>query len=222
MTAVKTSKSLRFYIGGFFALAFFGGLLAKTSIATADEYYVLALSWSPSYCAAAGEEANQDQCGITKRFSFIVHGLWHQQDRQPLNNCRTNRSLRTPYRLEDSMLDLMPSRGLIRHQWRKHGTCSGMSQIDYFNTVRQARETIKIPSQFKNLNDYLTVSPNAVRKAFLARNRDLKADGVVVTCDRRRLREVRICMTKDLEPRSCPHLVRKSCRQSKIVMPPIR
>src|SRR5215471_18018763 len=49
------------------------------------DYYVLSLSWSPSYCEEAEERGNtgrsqQIQCG-GRPFSFVVHGLWPQYER---------------------------------------------------------------------------------------------------------------------------------------------
>ena len=49
------------------------------------DFYVLSLSWSPSFCEAASERGrsgrSQDvQCG-GRPFSFVVHGLWPQYER---------------------------------------------------------------------------------------------------------------------------------------------
>ena len=49
------------------------------------DFYVLSLSWSPSFCEAARERGNtgrsqQVQCG-GRPFSFVVHGLWPQYER---------------------------------------------------------------------------------------------------------------------------------------------
>src|ERR1700712_5920775 len=48
------------------------------------DFYVLSLSWSPSFCEAASERGNsgrsQAQCG-GRPFSFVVHGLWPQYER---------------------------------------------------------------------------------------------------------------------------------------------
>src|SRR5215470_7016408 len=48
------------------------------------DYYVLALSWSPSFCEIATGNARRQQCGV-RPFSFVVHGLWPQYaaDRVP-------------------------------------------------------------------------------------------------------------------------------------------
>ena len=49
------------------------------------DFYVLSLSWSPSFCEAAQERGNssrnqQIQCG-GRPYAFVVHGLWPQYDR---------------------------------------------------------------------------------------------------------------------------------------------
>jgi ribonuclease T2 len=185
------------------------------------DFYVLSLSWSPSYCEAEGEEANRQQCAAGRPYAFVVHGLWPQFERGFPESCRTdepdvpNAKLRTLY-------DLMPAAGLIRHQWRKHGSCSGLDQDDYFAVLRAARETVSIPPEFRHLDSYRMVAPGDAEAAFLKSNPALPKDAVAVTCDRRYLREVRICLTKDLKYRSCPEIDRRDCRIAKAVMPPVR
>lgn len=185
------------------------------------DFYVLSLSWSPSYCEAEGEDANDQQCDAGRPYAFVVHGLWPQFERGYPEDCRTdqpnvsNETLRTLY-------DLMPSAGLIRHQWRKHGSCSGLSQADYFRVLRTAREGIAIPGEFRRLEDYRTLDPDQAEKAFLTANPGMPASGIAVTCDRRYLREVRICMDKGLAFRPCPEVDRRTCRLDKVVMPPVR
>jgi ribonuclease T2 len=185
------------------------------------DFYVLSLSWSPSYCEAEGGEANRQQCSAGRPYAFVVHGLWPQYERGFPESCRTdeqdveNATLRSLY-------DLMPSAGLIRHQWRKHGSCSGLDQDDYFAVLRAARETVAIPQEFRRLNAYKTLDPDDAEAAFLKANPSLPEDAVAVTCDRRYLREVRICLTRDLEFRSCPEIDRRDCRLGKVVMPPVR
>jgi ribonuclease T2 len=188
------------------------------------DFYVLALSWSPSFCEAARErDANrvpQQQCAA-RPYSFVVHGLWPQHETGFPRDCRVpaprlNRSI------VDSMLDIMPSPRLVFNQWDRHGTCSGLSQQGYFDNVRKARELTVIPPQFEEVKSYLTVTPDEVEQAFVAANPGLSRAAIAVTCDERRLSEVRICMTKDLRFRDCTDVDRRSCRREKLVMPPVR
>lgn len=185
------------------------------------DFYVLALSWSPSYCEAEGENANRQQCQSGRPYAFVVHGLWPQYERGFPSNCPTD-DPGVEGQMLTGLYDIMPSAGLIRHQWMKHGSCSGLSKQDYFQVLRRAREAVTIPQEFRRLDSYRTLAPRDAEKAFMSANPGLDADDLAVTCDRRFLREVRICMSKDLEFRACPEVDRRSCRAGKVVMPPLR
>ncbi|MER2536363.1 MAG: ribonuclease [Rhizobiaceae bacterium] len=185
------------------------------------DFYVLSLSWSPSYCEAEGEDANRQQCAAGRPYAFVVHGLWPQFERGYPQDCDT-RERDVPDERLRALYDVMPSAGLIRHEWRKHGACSGLTQADYFDVLRKARGKVEIPRQYRRISDYLTLAPGEAERAFLQANPGMAADGVAVTCDRRYLREVRICMTRDLGFRACPEVDRRDCRLGKVVMPPVR
>ena len=186
------------------------------------DFYLMSLSWSPSYCVAAHEGGRSGgmQCGA-RPFSFVVHGLWPQYEKGFPEYCE-----QPPPRLYrgivSSMLDLMPAPPLIYNEWDKHGTCSGLSAQAYFDTIRKARAAIKIPGDYSDLQAPLTVAPEAVRDAFVKANPDLTPGAIAVECDNRRLTEVRICFTKDLKFRDCPEIAKRACRRDRVVMPPVR
>jgi ribonuclease T2 len=81
---------------------------------------------------------------------------------------------------------------------------------------------MKIPEAYIALNAPLTVTPDEVEEAFVKANPGLPRDGIAVTCDSRRLGEVRICLGKDLRFRACPEIDARACRREQIVMPPVR
>ncbi len=188
------------------------------------DFYLLTLSWSPSYCEAESEKGRRrsnEQCNSQRPYAFVVHGLWPQFERGYPQNC-VNPAPFIPEALIQSMLPLMPARGLIIHEWRTHGTCSGLSAQEYFEAVRFARNRIVIPERFGRMDDYTMVAPAEVEEAFIEANKNLKSDMISVTCDNRRLHEVRICMSRDYEFRACPEVERRACRTPRIVMPPVR
>lgn len=193
----------------------------ETPVGSGFDFFVLALSWSPSFCEAEGDRANPHQCGSGRPFGFIVHGLWPQFERGYPEFC-SERPARVDRELERDMLDIMPSRALVQHQWKKHGTCANLSQTDFFDTLRLAHQKIAIPEELRNTGAYRMVSPADVSSAFLEANPGLDPGGIAVTCDRRRLREVRICLTRGLAYRSCPEVARRSCGRERIAMPPLR
>jgi len=186
------------------------------------DFYVLSLSWSPSFCDAAGERGTppQDQCG-ERPYSFVVHGLWPQYERGFPEFCQVP-APRLDRNIVSAMLDLMPSPRLIFHERDKHGTCSGLNPRAYFNNVRKARAQVKIPEAYIELTRPLTVTPDEVEEAFVKANPGLSRDGIAVTCDNRRLQEVRICLSKEFGFRDCEETNRRACRRDQLVMPPVR
>ncbi|MGJ4941750.1 ribonuclease T2 family protein [Bradyrhizobium sp. HKCCYLS1011] len=217
------------------ALALSGLALCSTQVSTAQaqdrrqnapgafDFYVLSLSWSPSFCAEAEERGNggrSQQCS-GRPYSFVVHGLWPQYESGYPEYCEQP-APRLPRNIMTSMLDLMPAPGLIYNEWDKHGTCSGMPAKAYFETVRKARAVIKIPPEFLELSEPKTVTPAAVEEAFIKANPNLTNSAIAVTCNRTRLSEVRICLTKELQFRSCDEIDRQACRRDDVTMPPLR
>ncbi len=183
------------------------------------DFYVLSLSWSPTWCADNDAGGRTQQCRRGENNGFIVHGLWPQNERGYPEFCRTRESDRVPESLGRTVLDIIPSMGLVGHQWRKHGSCSGLSQKDYFAVTRAAFERIRIPA---GMGGSGRLAPDAVEEAFIAANRGLTAGGMAVTCADGQLEEVRICMNADLSFRACPAVDRAACRARSIEQPPIR
>lgn len=185
------------------------------------DFYVLSLSWSPSFCMEEGDAANSQQCGTNRSYGFIVHGLWPQYERGYPRDCHTGQR-RVPDSLVQPLRDIMPSASLIGHQWRMHGSCSGLSQTDYFRTVRAAFGNVVIPDKFQSLKPSGRIGAGDVEQAFVEANPGMSEDGISVSCGKKLLREVRICMTRDLQFRSCGELERKACRADGLRMPPVR
>ncbi|WP_040486059.1 ribonuclease T2 family protein [Lutibaculum baratangense] len=183
------------------------------------DFYVLSLSWSPTYCETASPADNL-QCGVGRRRGFIVHGLWPQYERGYPEYCQA-RPERVPAQVVRDSLDLTPSERLIRHEWEKHGSCSGLTPEGYFRLARLAWNRIAIPPSLTDAMQRSAGSPQAIEEAFIRANPGLRPDGIAVTCERQRLDEVRICLTKQLAFRPCPEVDRRSCRVGSIAVPGI-
>jgi ribonuclease T2 len=183
------------------------------------DYYVLSLSWSPSFCETAHGGSARQQCGA-RPYSFVVHGLWPQFERGFPESCQVP-APRLDHRIMSGMLDLMPAPGLVYHEWDAHGTCSGLDQRDYFDLVRKARAAVTIPPQFTNPQTTLEVTGDQVIDAFVKANKGLSPAGVTIDCDRSRLREVRVCLSKDLKFRDCGASRARGCTGT-VRMPPVR
>ena len=187
------------------------------------DFYVLALSWSPSFCEAAAERGNSGRSNVqcSRPYSFVVHGLWPQYERGFPEYCQRP-SPRLDRNIMTSMLDLMPAPGLIFNEWDKHGTCSGLGARAYFESIRKARAAVKIPEQFLDVSEPKTIAPREIEEAFVKVNPGLSSSAISVICTSRRLSEVRICMSKDMQFRACEEIDRRACRRDEVVMPPVR
>jgi len=190
------------------------GLIAAAALAVAVllpgraagfDYFLLALSWSPSWCLSEGDPGAA-QCAPERDLEFVLHGLWPQFEEGWPKDCASDAP--DPSRREAAaMADVMGSAGLAAHQWRRHGRCTGLDAAAYFALSRQAFERVALPE----LDGPMTAA--AVEAAFRAANPDLGADQLVATCRDGLLREVRLCLTRALAPRACgADVERAACR----------
>ena len=190
------------------------------------DYYLLSLSWSPTYCADLREGRRDPQC-VGRPFAFVLHGLWPQHERGWPQDCRSADRGWVPATVAERMLDIMPSKTLVFHEYRKHGTCSGLGVDGYFDLARRLYERVKIPPRFVGLTDpRVTVSPAQLMQDFMATNPGLGPDMIAVQCGGTgsRLKEVRICFDKGGDFRACGRNENQArlCSAQRMYVPPVR
>jgi len=201
-----------------FALIATGGLAAHAEGIAGDfDFYVLALSWSPTYCLTS-DDPDPAQCD-TAPDGFVVHGLWPQYETGYPEYC----SSREPRGIDDETLDaiadVMPSAGLAHYQWRKHGMCSGLDAASYFRLLLEAVEEIDIPPELADPDTDQRLRPDDIEADFSDANPGLAEDGMSIQCRQGRLTEVRICLTRDLQFRDCFEVDDDTCRSRTIAVP---
>ncbi|MEL6203822.1 MAG: ribonuclease T2 [Pseudomonadota bacterium] len=209
-------------MGAVLAVAFCAGTSAwaQGDRAGAFDYYVMALSWSPTYCALEGNAEGAEQCAPGEDVGWMLHGLWPQHERGWPADCPT-REGEPSRRTTGAMADLMGSGGLAYYQWRKHGRCSGLSAGDYFALSREAFDAVTRPPVFRALDRDVSLPARVVEEAWLEANPGLRPDMLTVTCRDGHIQEVRICLTKSLVPRFCGPDVVRDCTLSEAIFPSI-
>ena len=184
-----------------FSAALVALLWAVPASAQNFDFYVLALSWSPSFCAQNADRA-KNQCAPGAHPGFVLHGLWPQFSQGFPKNCGGDGFIPTP--VWRSLSDLYPDQGRARHEWRTHGTCSGLSAGNYFALVREAQARVKIPPFL--VAPQVLVAPDAtqqtaprkIERAFIDANPGLYPGMVAAICRNGRFTEARICLSADL------------------------
>ncbi|AHM03094.1 Ribonuclease T2 family protein [Roseibacterium elongatum DSM 19469] len=185
------------------------------------DYYVLSLSWTPSWCAIEGDDRGSPQCDAGQGYGFTLHGLWPQYDNGWPSYCPTVEPMPTR-RMTGEMVDIMGSSGLAWHQWRKHGVCTGLDAADYYALSRFAYDSVTRPDLLRRLDREVRLPATVIEEAFLEVNPDLSADMLTVTCRAGRVQEVRLCLTRDMQPRVCGEDVIRDCTLDQAIFSPMR
>lgn len=185
------------------------------------DYYVMSLSWSANWCALTGDAQRSDQCDPRHDHGWILHGLWPQFHRGFPSFCRTIE--RPPSRgMTSGMADIMGTGGLAWHQWKKHGTCTGLSARDYYALSRRAYGLVNRPAVFRKLDKTVKLPAKVVEEAFLKANPGWEPDMLTITCKHGHIQEARLCLSRDLEPVPCGLDVVRDCRMKDALFTPMR
>ena len=211
-----------------FAAALAALVLPVTQPAMADgepagefDYYVMALSWSPTWCSLEGDARNSPQCDPREDFGWVLHGLWPQYHRGWPAHCPT--TARNPSRqMTESMADIMGTSGLAWYQWKKHGVCTGLDAGDYYALSREAYARVTRPEIFRKLTDPVKLPASVVEEAFLKANPELEPDMITITCKSGYIQEARICLSKSLDPVPCGRDTIRDCTLDDALFEPVR
>ncbi|MEM6940669.1 MAG: ribonuclease T2 [Pseudomonadota bacterium] len=203
-------------------------LIALAPIAAAEgeragefDYYVVALSWSPNWCRLEGDARGSEQCVAGSGHGWILHGLWPQFHRGYPSYCKT--AARAPSRrMTAEMADIMGTSGLAWHQWKKHGSCTGLTAAQYYAASREAYRAINRPALLRDLKRDVRLPASVIEDAFLQVNPAMEADGITITCRSGQISEARICLSKTLTPVPCGQDVVKDCRAKSALFTPLR
>jgi ribonuclease T2 len=185
----------------------------KTRAAAAGQpfdFYLLNLSWSPEFCATHPTAA---ECAQHR--AFTLHGLWPQNNGGTYpENCSNAAGPKNPAQYSD----IYPDSGLLRHEWKTHGTCSGLAPDDFFNLARQAIHSVSIPNQLTSLDRQASMPPNQIIDLFGEANPTFPRDSLALSCGNNYLTAVEVCMDKTLKPIACGPI--RTCRANTVRIPP--
>jgi ribonuclease T2 len=152
---------------------------------------------------------------------LTVHGLWPNRKKVSVNkqpqSCSREKLADFPAELREQLEIYMPgiADGLQKHEWTKHGVCSGLSSDDYFHVIvefaQRANETIGAVIKERGLLGQ-TVGVQDLLDAVAQKNGAL-ANAIVISCasprkqrggrgangaPRALVSEIRVMITKDI------------------------
>ncbi len=192
-----------------------------------DTAYVLALSWEPAFCASKAGADRRECAGTSAQERLVLHGLWPNADRNGDGRINEGDDYCLPDRARIMVLDrngweklpavdispalrlrleaVMPglASGLERHQWVKHGTCSGLTAERYFAAAADLAETFSGSAVARFLSDRAgqTIARRQLLAAFASAFGQDSDRAVQLICQREngvsRLSEIRLRLRGD-------------------------
>jgi ribonuclease T2 len=176
------------------------------------DYYLLNLSWSPEFCHSHPSDI---QC--SQHSTFVLHGLWPENnDGSYPETCSSARGPSDP----SEYSDIYPDAGLLQHEWKTHGTCSGLSPDAFFQLARRAVHSVVIPQSLASLDRQISLPPAKILGLFTEANPTIPPTSLAMTCGSNYLTAVEVCLDKSLHPVACSGI--RSCRANTVRIPPPR
>jgi ribonuclease T2 len=171
--------------------------------------YMLALSWSPTYCEE--QPKDREQCG--KKLGLVLHGLWPQYNVGYPSFCT-----KEAYAASQSQAfhELYPSEFLFEHEWEKHGTCSGLTQTGYFQLSQALKSKVAIPEAYQQPKAPFRTSADGLKTAFIEANPWLQEQAIAAYCSGggRFFKEIFVCLDKRGAATSCGADIVKNAAKS--------
>jgi ribonuclease T2 len=192
----------------------------QKNVAGQFDFYVLAMSWSPDYCAA---RRDPQQCG--KQLGLVLHGLWPQYQRGWPAYCTSelfDRKMMTQFP------NLYPSSQLYAHEWEKHGTCSGLTQGQYHQLSQQLKTQLAIPKRYDRPVNPFRTTLDEIKRDFAQANPGMTSSSFAPICSGsgRFFQELRVCYGKDGQPGTCSaemlKVSQRSCGQPDFLIRSVR
>lgn len=174
------------------------------------DFYVLNMSWSPEFCST---HPNARECAGHP--GFILHGLWPQNNDGTYPSDCSDTYLKDPAQYKD----LNPDTHLLIHEWKKHGTCTGLDPHVYFELAREAEKKLNFPPVVTMLHQEDQIQTKLIQSRLRLANFRFPPDGLVLQCGNNRLTAVEACFSKDMTPISCGPSFH-SCRAKVITVTP--
>ncbi|WVY95908.1 hypothetical protein V8G54_028059 [Vigna mungo] len=173
------------------------------------QYWKMAQNWPRGFC-----KYNTCDASKTKPLKFTIHGLWPSDyGKQQPEFCSVNN--RSSVNLTKELVvklnqdwpsyDALTNTEFWSHEWRKHGSCSLLSQIDYFKLALEiyAKNDIQQILGNSNISSGNTYEVNKIIMAIRISRIGVQPQ---LICQNGDLIDIRLCLNNNPIPQyiNCP------------------
>lgn len=175
------------------------------------DFYLLDMSWGPVFCSSIKDVSAQ----CRPQTGFVVHGLWPQnRDGTWPQFCSTAPA---PADLSPH-LALTPDLTLLKHEWAKHGTCSGLDADQFFAAEHTAFAKFTPPLALINLNNSRTFTRLFAVNMLYQANPGFPAGSLLLSCREGHVTAVEACFSRSLAPIRCEEV--QPCQADLVIFDP--
>ena len=107
---------------------------------------------------------------------------------------------------------------MLQHEWKTHGTCSGLSPDEYFSAARKAFKSVKVPPRLAGLKSQVSMPPDQILALFAASDSQIPQSAMALSCGNNHLTAFEVCLDKSFQPIACSGV--RSCRANTVRIPP--
>lgn len=202
---MKITKDRRVW-GEWIALVFLGS--SPAAFATPTDY-VMDVQMVPALCSLYPEYAKKRKC--LEGYSLNIAGLYPQTTSQ---DCSTNSSAKLPPLQSKVVARIMPDENTRTVLWRNIGGCVPMNASQYFRTIINYADRIKVPAELTE-QENITISVDALRMKFVKINPKLPASALRFHCQQTQsasvLTSIKVCYAQNGNYKSCPANIINTC-----------
>lgn len=171
--------------------------------------YVMHVQMTPAACALDPSKQKQRKC--LEGYSLTITGLMPETNQ---TDCSTESSAALSPLQSKVVARVMPDNNARVQLWKSVGGCVPMNASQYFRTVINFAEHLKIPASLTSSTN-VEIQQSALKQQFTRLNPTLPQNGIRLSCQLSRsdvvLTEVKVCYTVKGQYKKCANHVVSNC-----------
>ena len=177
--------------------------------------YVMQVQMTPAVCAIDGSKKKQRKC--LEGYSLTVTGLLPEVTQ---TDCSTNSSAALSPLQAKVVARVMPEENARVQLWRSVGGCVPSNASQYFRTIINFADRLKIPTDLTGSENKHT-QYNILRSQFMRLNPGMGVNSIRFNCQNLRsdpvLTEVQVCYKVNGQYKQCSNHVLSNCPSSFVI-----
>lgn len=174
--------------------------------------YVMQVQMTPAVCALEPSKQKQRKC--LEGYSLTITGLLPEATER---SCSTNSSANLSPLQAKVVARVMPEENARIQLWRSIGACVPMSASQYFRTVINLADRLKVPADLTSPENK-NVQYNILKNQFVKLNPGMNNNSIRFTCQNSQndpvLTEIQICYRVNGQYKQCSNHIVSNCPSS--------